>query len=369
MNEYLVEWALLKEINYLQNCISIPLSHKICQQYTTNYGRIDFAHRIRDNGILITELETTIDSKARICYCFEQVKSYKKIRFNNIDKHYVSLLYAQQTPTRYQKEISDFCNSNDIEYFQYDLERVKKIYEDEIEKSLINLGAPLVKPVAMNLTHLSSFNRLIIPFYKKNTTKLNKQDFKEYFEAINTDITETVFNVIVNGARYFDLLDITENNEFILTDYGIRFRDNINLIEVNNDVKRIELSLEQKRVLLESLLNGNFYKKKSKINLYYFLKFISITEGDWIPRGRKFDDKAKFDFVNSFLKTNYTEGVVADLLKFSCNHCIELGLVEKIRTQGYYDRAILTNLGSRVLNLLDMDLNLKREKIQIPLNL
>jgi hypothetical protein len=134
-------------------------------------------------------------------------------------------------------------------------------------------------------------------------------------------------------------------------------------------VKRIELSIEQKRILLESLLNGNFLEKKSKINIYYFLRFVSLTEGEWLPRGRKFNKKSEFDFVNSFFKIDYSEGSVADLLKFTCNHCVELGLVEKLKTNGFYDRVIFTSLGSRILAYMEQDIQMKRERIQIPLQL
>jgi hypothetical protein len=64
---------------------------------------------------------------------------------------------------------------------------------------------------------------------------------------------------------------------------------------------------------------------------------------------------------------NYSEGTVCDFLCFTCNHCEELGLIDRIKTSGQFDRAVFTSLGSRVLNYLEMDINFKREKIQIPL--
>lgn len=50
-------------------------------------------------------------------------------------------------------------------------------------------------------------------------------------------------------------------------------------------------------------------------------------------------------------------------------HSEELGLVEKIKTTTEYDRANLTSLGSRVLGFIEMDLHLKRERVQIPLQI
>ncbi|GIV30161.1 MAG: hypothetical protein KatS3mg028_1227 [Bacteroidia bacterium] len=368
MNEHLVEWTLLREKNYLQECIKLPLEKKICQQFTTDYGRIDFAHKIKDGGILITELETIIDSRAKLSYCIEQTQQYQNIRFNTSDEHLICILIANQTKTNYQQEIRNFCNQNNIKYSVYDLDVVKKLYEKEIEKSLTNVGVPLAKPVAMNLTHLASFNRLFIPFYLKNKDKLHISDFSDFFNVLDTQKSKSTFNVIFYGASYFDLI-YKKNEIYILTDLGINFRDNINANEIVPNVKKIGLSIEQKRILIQSLLNGNFYEKKSKINIFYFLKFVALTEGEWIPRGRNFDDKAKLDFINNFLKMNYTEGTVANWLQFTCNHCVELGLVEKIKTRGFYDSVVLTTLGSRVLNFLEFDISHKREQIQIPLQI
>lgn len=368
MNEYLVEWTLLREQNYLQKCIHLPLERKVCQQYTTKFGRIDFAHKIKNDGFLITELETIIDSRAKFLYCTEQVKSYQNIKFNSFDSHYVAILFAKQTKNNIKEELLNFSNSYNIKLYEYDLNIIKKLYDDEIQKSLLTSGSPLASPVAMNLTHLSAFNRLFIPFYENRADRLCKQDFKKVFSVINSGRTETSFNVVWRGAYYFDLLE-KQDDIFILTNYGKRFRDNINSIEITDNIKRIDLSLEQRRVLLESLLNGNFYEKKSKINLYYFLKFTALTDGEWIPRNRFISDKAKIDFVNSFFRMNYTEGSLADLLCFTCNHCEELGLVERMKTATQFDRAVITSLGSRVLNYLELDIHLKREKIQIPFQL
>ena len=115
-------------------------------------------------------------------------------------------------------------------------------------------------------------------------------------------------------------------------------------------------------------MNGNIGDKKGKVNIFYFLRFVHLTEGVWIPRGRNLDTQ-KVEFANSFLGTNYTQGVLSNWLNFVCNHCEELGLVERIKTGTPYDRAVLTTLGSRVLGFIEMDLHLKREKVQIPLQI
>lgn len=368
MNEYLVEWALLREQNYLQKCIALPLERKICQQYTTEYGRVDFAHKVKNDGFLITELETKIDNKSKLNYCIEQVKQYQNIRFNNSDEHQVAILFAKQTSDSYKRNLKDFSTSYSVLLYEYDLSVAANLYEKEIEKSLLNAGAPIASPVAMNLTHLSSFNRIFYEFYKLQKDKLHKSAFKTEFPVIGSGRSESTFNVIRNGAYFFDLIEKNDDH-LVLTEYGKKFRDNLNEVDFSRSGRRIELSIEQKRILIESLLNGNFFEKKSKVNLYYFLKFVSLTDGEWIPRGRSLNDKAKLEFINSFLKMSYSEGSVCDLLCFTCNHCEELELVERIKTNGEFDRAVFTSLGSRVLNYLEMDINFKREKIQIPLQL
>ncbi|MCY7348653.1 MAG: hypothetical protein LH614_20880, partial [Pyrinomonadaceae bacterium] len=103
-------------------------------------------------------------------------------------------------------------------------------------------------------------------------------------------------------------------------------------------------------------------------NLLYFLRFVHLTEGVWIPRGRNIDSQ-KLEFANSFLGTNYTKITLSNWLNFICMHGEELGLVEKIKTTTEYDRANLTSLGSRVLGFIEMDLHLKRERVQIPLQI
>lgn len=367
MNENLVEWTFLREKNYLQNCIkNFEIRNKILQQFTTKYGRIDFAHITKKHEILITELETVINSNAKFSYCVEQVKSYKKIKLNHLEHHFI-ILFAEQTPKTFYEKIKYFCGENSVYCYTYDLEKIKTLYEKEIKNALINLGTPLAKPVAMNITHLSSLNRIISVFFEEKKDTLKRANFKKKFPVIGSGKTETIFNVALKGAENFDLI-IRKNKEICLTEYGKRFCENLNYVD-EKDIKKFDLSLEQKRILVESLTNGNFYKKKSKINIYYFLKFIGLTGGEWIPRGRNFDDVGKVHFLNSLFDTNYTEGVLADLIKFTCNHCEELGMIYKVKTNEFYDKIRMTTLGSRILNLMDLTLSLKRESVQIPLQI
>jgi hypothetical protein len=72
MNELLVEWTLLREQNYLKKCLGLNIKRKLFQQYSTEFGRIDFAHELPNGQIVITELETIIDNKSKLEYCQSQ---------------------------------------------------------------------------------------------------------------------------------------------------------------------------------------------------------------------------------------------------------------------------------------------------------
>lgn len=100
MNELLVEWTLLREQDYLQSCLGISLKRKLFQQYSTDYGRIDFAHEIGGNKILITELETVIDSQAKLEYCQRQTLDYQKIKFQAGKQPSVAILAAEETSSK-----------------------------------------------------------------------------------------------------------------------------------------------------------------------------------------------------------------------------------------------------------------------------
>lgn len=377
MNEMLVEWTLLREQSYLNKCLNVPIKRKLFQQYSTDYGRIDFAHELEDSSILITELETIINSKSKLDYCQLQTLEYQHIKFNNSLTSKIAILVAEETPLKYQKELSSFCIQNNFLLCYYSLDIVKNIHKQLFDEAVKNSGIPLAKPVANNFTHLSCLNRFILPFYEKQTDELNRKDFIEYFD-LSKEKADSHFKVHKQMSEYFELIeDISPNLSFTkvkLTKYGLLFRDNLNYdfslkqVVSKSNIKRITLSLEQQRILLESLMNGNIGERKGKVNILYFLRFVHLTKGVWIPKGRNLDQQ-KMEFANNFLGTDYTKITLASWLSFICNHCEELGLVERIKSNTPYDRALLTSLGSRVLGFIEMDLHLKRERIQIPLQI
>jgi len=377
MNEALVEWTLLREQNYLNKCLGLGVKKKIFQQYSTEYGRIDFAHELNDGRIAITELETVIDNKSKLEYCQYQCLEYANIQFGTKAKPLIVILIANETPDRYKKKLIDFSKEHNFEFKTYSLEIVNSYYKQLIEEAIKNSGVPLVKPVANNFTHLACLNRFMLPFFDLETDTLKRENFIEYFD-LKENKADSHFKVHKQMAEYFELIkDISKNNNSFkvqLTDYGKRFRNSINYefaVYQNyskSELKQIALSLEQKRILLESLINGNIGELKGKANILYFLRFVHLTEGIWVPRGRQMD-KQKLAFANSFLGTDYSEITLCNWLKFICTHAVELELVERIKTNTKYDRVTLTSLGSRVLGFIEMDLHLKRERTQVPLQL
>lgn len=377
MNEVLVEWTLLREQDYLKKCLNLNIKRKLFQQYSTEYGRIDFAHELSDGNIAITELETIIDNNAKLEYCQLQTMEYQKISFQSDKRMQIIILIADETPEKFKKQLKEFSEQNNFLLKFYSLSIVNDFYKRLVEDAIKNAGVPLVKPVANNFTHLSCLNRFILPFYELEAVELKRSDFVEYFD-LKSNKADSYFKVHKQMSEYFELIeDISETKQFSkarLTEYGIRFRDSLNYEFAirkslsRSGVKRIELSIEQKRILIESLMNGNIGDRKGKVNVLYFLRFVHLTEGVWVPRGRKLD-RQKAEFTNSFLGANYSQISVSNWLNFVCTHCEELGLVERIKTKAENDRAILSTLGSRVLGFIEMDLHIKRERMQIPLQI
>jgi hypothetical protein len=153
-----------------------------------------------------------------------------------------------------------------------------------------------------------------------------------------------------------------------LTEYGKRFCDAMTYgpLSIGHE---FDLTHTQRQVLLESLTNGQF--TKSKVNLYYLLRFIHLTNGDWIPKEHGDIGEERLTYLNNFLGTNYLAGPLKRLIRFTFNQAMELDLVDSIETPAGDPtfKAFLTSLGSRVLGFLELYLHLKREQLQIPLQI
>jgi hypothetical protein len=362
MTEALVQWVLLQQPEYLQSRLGFPLMRKLGENYTTEQGRIDFAFEAPQE-IVVVELETAINNKAKLEYCTDQVQRYRQIKFTTSKPaKFVILFDETNTPETYARLLKEFAKKFDILLRTYSIVDVQELYKKCFDELTKTTGLYLGPPVAMDVVYLRWLNRVIRPFYEAEANSLVFGKLRKTFDS------QTSSHVYTTLAKHFELIADNRGENILLTNHGKRFRDNYNAEIIQSKASMPDLSTEQKRILLEVLTNGNF--NGSKINIYYFLRFIHLTNGSWIPRSRSAEDKEKLEFINFLFGKTYRWGTVRELLLFTCNQCEELELVERIRlSDSSYDRAVMTSLGSRVLGFLELHLHLKREQIQIPLQI
>ncbi|MEW6654831.1 MAG: hypothetical protein AB1394_15365 [Bacteroidota bacterium] len=202
--------------------------------------------------------------------------------------------------------------------------RIDFAFETEkevLEELSKTTGVYLGPPVAMDVTHLRWLNKIIKPFCDEQVDSLQ-------FDVLrNTFNSRTNFDVYKSLAQYFELIRIEKDKLVCLTCYGKRFRDNYNAHIIQSNATMPDLSLEQKRILLEILTNGIF--TKSKVNIYYFLRFVHLTNGNWLPKLGAPEDAEKLKFVNFLFDKSYKWSTLKELLLFTCNQCEELELVEE----------------------------------------
>lgn len=362
MNESLVQWVLLRRREYLQKRLGFDWDRKLGENYTTEQGRIDFALEARD-AIFVIELETGINSGARLDYCTDQVRRYKQIRFEtNKPVKFIILYDRENTPPSFVRHLEDFSRKLGVILKTYSIVEVQELYKRCLEELTKTTGIYLGPPVAMDVVYLRWLNKVIKPFYDREADVLPLDTFRAVFKS------RTSFGVYTSLAKYFELLEDEKADRVALTRYGRRFRDHYNSEIIRSKATMPELSTEQKRVLLEVLTNGVF--TKSKVNIYYFLRFVHLTNGDWLPKSATPEDTEKLRFINFLFGKGYRWSTAKELLMFTCNQCQELELAERIPVpNSRYDRVMLTTLGSRILGYLELYLHLKREQLQIPLQI
>jgi hypothetical protein len=212
MNESLVQWTLLNNIDYLSEALNFEIASKRGQEITTDYGRIDFIVEDYQKKQLIVELETILNNKNKLDYCLNQILNYKNVSFS--DKTGYCILYASET----------------------------------------------------------------------------KQKSKRIID-----------------------------------------------IEAASNLSSVDMTNEQKKVLLRVVTNGNW--TAHKVNIYWFLRFIEVNNGEWLPTIKDFDD-FKLDLVNGLFGVSYKNRTMYEFLNFACNWCMELGLVRLKKLQ----RKIVLNI-------------------------
>lgn len=360
MVESLVQWTFLNNPLNLGSCLRFDIAKIIGQEITTDYGRIDFVVANNDNLHLIVELETILNSKAKLDYCFTQTLNYKNVKFSEYTKY--CILYANETNLKNQKIIEKFGYEHDILIQTYSLEQIKGLYTQTIERLSLNVGLALPNPKNYTICFLRWLNKIMKTFADFNTGILTYKEIFTPFE--NPNNSKTNFNCYERLALDFELFTIEKSN-YCLTRYGEIFIQNISpFVYRTNAISSINLTNEQKRLLLKVLTNGNWDHKIHKVNIYWFLRFIEITHGNWLPKKHDFE-QSKLEIARSIFNVSYNGRTMHEFLTWCCNYCLELGLVEKIKSTSDYDQVFLTPLGIEVNNIFSLDLTLKKIRMNL----
>ena len=131
-----------------------------------------------------------------------------------------------------------------------------------------------------------------------------------------------------------------------------------------SNLSSVNVTNEQKKTLLRVITNGNW--TAHKVNIYWFLRFVEVTNGEWIPNVKEFD-RLKLELLNGLFGVSYKSRTMYEFLNFACNWCEELDLIERIRTNSRYDRLYLTPLGIEINNIFSLDLQLKKSRLNLSL--
>ncbi len=326
MNESLVQWTLLNNLGVLGRYLDFNIASKKGQEITTDFGRIDFIVEDSHKNQLIVELETILNARSKLEYCFYQIINYKNVKFS--DNTAYCILYASETNNKNKKIINEFADKNGILIRTYSLNQVKTLYIRTLERLSLSFGLALPKPKNYTICYLRWLNKILKPFLD--------------FEMIEPD-----------------------GNYYSITPEGTEYISNFNPIVFNSTPQQlpsIDLINEQKRLLLKILTNGNW--TVHKVNIYWFLRFIEVTNGEWIPNFKNVAQE-KLDLVNGLFGVSYKKRTMYELLNFTCNFCMELGMVNRIRSNGEYDRVFLTPLGIEINNIFSLDLQAKKSRLNL----
>jgi len=358
MNENLVQWTLLQNLDYLSDSLDFGISIKKGQEITTDYGRIDFILENSRQQQLVVELETILDTKSKRDYCFNQILNYKNVKF--ADKTNYCILYARETSEKAQQIISNFGIENNILTKTYSINRIKDLYTQTVERLSLSLsfGLSMPKPANYTICYLRWVNKILKPFKDLNKNKLSTAQISRYFTSSNT----TNFRCYLKLALDFEMI-IQKDSFFELTNYGLEYVQNYNPnIDYSRILSSVQLTNEQKKILLRVITNGNW--TAHKVNIYWFLRFLEITNGEWLPNIKDFE-KHKLDLVNGLFNVSYKSRTMYEFLNFACNWCMELDLVDKIKTPSNYDKVYLTPLGVEINNIFSLDLQLKKSRLNL----
>lgn len=356
MKESLVQWTLLNNQPFLSECLKFSIAKKIGQEITTEFGRLDFVLENNKRQQLIVELETILNSKDKLDFCFHQVLSYRNVKFLDDTKY--CILYAQETSKSSINKIEKFGKDNDVLIRTYSLNATKELYSKTVERLSLNVGLALPNPKNYTICYLRWLNKILKPFHSFKKSTLTFQEIFSHFTGL------TNFNCYKRLALDFEMF-VEKNNIFHLTKNGMEFIENFNpYVFQNSNVSSIDLTNEQKRLVLKILTNGNWENKVHKKNIYWFLRFVEVTNGDWLPKKYPFDQD-KLEITRGLFKVSYSFQTMQQFLNWCSNYCEELGLIERVKSTTHYDRIFLTPLGVEVNNIFSMDMLIKKSRMNL----
>jgi hypothetical protein len=356
MNESLVQWTLLHNLDFLSNLLDFKIATKKGQEISTDYGKIDFIVENFNKNQLIVELETLLDAKNKREYCFNQVLNYKNVKF--VDQTAYCILFADETTHKAKLQVFDFGEANDIIVKTYTLNDVKKLYTSTVEKLSLSFGLALPKPKNYTICYLRWLNKILKPFRDYEKLDLTENELATYFSSPKS----TNFNCYLRLALDFEMISKNKDG-YSITENGLEYIHNFNPeIDFAKKLSSIDMTNEQKVVLLRVITNGNW--TAHKINIYWFLRFMEVTNGEWLPNIKEFEDY-KLDLANGLFGVRYKSRTMYEFLSFASNWCVELGLVERIKSGTEYDRVYLTPLGIEINNIFSLDLQLKKSRLNL----
>lgn len=360
MIESLVQWTLLNNAAVLANVLQFDIAKIIGQEITTDFGRLDFVLANNSGKHWIVELETAIDSKSKLDYCLSQTLNYKNVSFS-ADTEYC-ILYAAETKPAYEKQISLFCQKHQLLSRQYSLENTRKLYAQTVERLSLNVGLALPNPKNYTICYLRWLNKILKPFRDANAVRLHNEAIFAPFQ--NGKSSTTNFKCYERIAFDFELLE-QSGGYYSLTLIGELFVKAMSpYVDVTPNVSSINLTNEQKRLLLRILTNGNWNNCVHKVNIYWFLRFVEVTRGSWLPKKHEFDND-KLDIANGLFNVSYSKRTMHEFLTWCSNYCLELGLIDRIKSTSDYDLIVLTPLGVEISNIFSIDLTLKRSRMNL----
>src|SRR3972149_11007660 len=106
MQESLIQWTLLNNPPELGRILNFNISTIVGEEISTDFGRIDFILSNNKNEHLIVELETVLNNRNKLDYCFNQINNYKNVKF--VDETDYCILYAKETNEKSKRIIEQY---------------------------------------------------------------------------------------------------------------------------------------------------------------------------------------------------------------------------------------------------------------------